>query len=153
MSKEEALRHVLNILDFDQTTISSLNAARITTFMKLVNTRMDTYRDMASDKKSGFTHSEADQIELFKEWYDRWSIKAQNITDMQEMMDCFTEEDFFSFCARYRRSRNPTLGSPGTGSAQGIGSASKPIVLEKQEAPSIRVSLKDYPTTTGKSAE
>ena len=38
-------------------------------------------------------------------------------------------------------------------SPSGSGTAANPIVLEEPEAPSIRVSLKDYPTTSGKSTD
>ena len=149
--KTMAFEHVLQLLKLDDEAVIALYNAKITSIRRLIVARMDHLQILATDSFINLELSDIDQIYFFKRWYSKWS-KEGNTYDYEELISCLTEKDWISFCDQetnlYANMFPPFGGGTGPGS-----SPSNPIVLEEQEAPSIKVSLKDYPNTSGKSTE
>lgn len=154
-TKQAVYDHIMAILELDEEAVDSLKASKVTTLRKLINVKMDSLSLMAENEKDKFIMTDADQIYYFKQWYSTWSANATDPLNMKELITCLTEKEFDNFCNRTKSvEMNQQYLSTMTGpSTSGAGTAANPIVLEEPEAPSIRVSLKDYPTTSGKSTD
>ncbi len=140
--------HIMLILDFTEETVIALREANVNTPRRLLFTEEETYLEMAKDEAINFSKTDADAIHLFKEWYDRWALKGNSLHDHEEIKECFTHLEWDHFVAQCRRKKmippppppRPPVPPP------------PPRPVPTDNAP-IKVSLKDYPTTTGKSID
>ena len=147
---DEAFAHVVTVLELDDESVKTLIQSKIMTVRRMYSTQMDTYNSLAEDKANTFSLSDADQIYLFKRWYGHWLSKTQD-PSLDELMACFTDREWDSHVHRYHVLSN--LGSSDKSQDKSSsGTAAQPIVLDS-ETSGIRVSLKDYPITSGKSAD
>ena len=151
-SQDDAFAHVVTIMGIDSESVKALTDSKINQFRKLSSTKMDTFKRLAENSANQFAEADADQIHIFQKWYTSWRSKARD-SSLDEMIACFTEEEWDS----YVHKSNLLSGLSGiTGSLGGssrTGTASQPIVIQDPEITGIKVSLKDYPTTTGKSTD
>ena len=135
----DVLVHMLQTIEAQQSTITGLKSKSFSLrrLKTLLPSTLQTYVD------AGLVDPvDQDLIVMLQKWFNQWA-NNNNPTDYDELIKSFTETEWDNFLI---------LQKPLSTSQAALGTASSPIVITDNDA-TIKVSLKDYPTTTGKSEE
>ena len=108
---------------------------------------MNKFSKMDDDNTIYLTMADADQIYFFQKWFTLWSLNSY-ITDMVELISCFTEK----YCTTYIF-QQIMLENISKKQSQGSGYASQAIFIEYSEASTNKVLLKYHPSAKLKSIE
>ena len=139
----EALCHVLEVMEITDATSVFLKTKGISSVRRLVATTNLTYQNMLNATDSALTGADVDQINIFREWHSAMYSKMKGQLTNDELVLCFTEQEWDHFCMRHitqKISHTPQWlsmhGQP-TGSHE----------------PKLKIGLKDYPTTSGQATD
>ena len=151
---QQALAHVCQILEMDANTAAFLQQHRITSIRKFTTTTVDRYEELVSVAGSPMDNTDICQINLFRAWYTSMIEKRGRLT-AQDIIQELNEEEWDNFCNTYllyiQNQQSQAAASPPPltpiGQVQQVPQAPAPQVS------SFKVTLKDYPITTGKASD
>ena len=150
---QEVLAHVCKIIEMDDKAATFLEANRIKTVRRLTTTTFDIYQDLISQPNSLINSIDIGQVNLFRVWYTN-VVANKGKPDNQDLVDMLTKVSWDEFCDKYliyiQQQKEKALQTPQTPQTPTGGST--PITIAPS-TPSLKVSLKDYPITTGKSTD
>ena len=142
---DQAFRHVCDILDLDEPGYTYLKKHRITNVRRLVNTTNEHYSDLFHRDPSVLNESDLDQIEIFRFWYTEYRSKAGEV-DPQDFMNDLTETEWESYTNNYMSMKLANVLAHNSPPPRAAAPTS-------QDSGALKVTLKDYPTTSGKAKD
>ena len=150
---QKVMAHICQILELDDQAATFFEANRIKSVRRLTTTTMDIYQELINKPNSPISSTDVGQVNLFRVWYTNiLSNKGQ--PSNQELVDELTEASWDEFCSQYlvyiQQQKEKALQAPQTPQTPAGGSI--PIITAPS-TPSLKVALKDYPITTGKSTD
>ena len=143
VTAQDALKHVLKILDIEDDTVAFLIAKRILTVRKLAHASEGAYKALVTEDDSKLFPPDVDQITMFRVWFNDQVTGNGQLTN-EDIVKDFTEQVWLTHTVAY------TSGKLGGLQVSGGGSAPK---TPTKSTGVLKVSLKDYPTTSGKSSD
>ena len=114
---------------------------------------MDIYQELINKPNSPINSADIGQLNIFRVWYTNlYSTKGQPSND--DLVNKLTAEAWDEFCSQYlvniQQQKEKALQAPQTPQTPVGGSAP---MIASSTSPSLKVALKDYPITTGKSTD
>ena len=116
---------------------------------------VDRYEELAGLEVSPLDNTNIDQINLFRTWYTRMIQKGGAISN-EALIQEFTEEAWEEFCNAYlvyvqeqSQARSEAAATPPPQTPPG----QVQQITQAPQQTTFRVSLKDYPITTGKASD
>ena len=139
----EALCHVLEVMEIAEDTTLFLKTKGISSVRRLVATTNVTYQNMLNMADSSLSGADVDQINIFREWHSAMYTKMKGQLTNDELIQCFTEQEWDHFCMRHISQKITQI--PQRLSMQAAATIS--------HEPKLKIGLKDYPTTSGQAAD
>lgn len=146
-SGADTMRHVLGILGLEDDQVKFLEKNRIRNLRSLLNNTEANYRTLVKEQQSPLMDVDVEELLLFERWYlDAYKKHGAKLTN-DWITTNFTEIEWNDFCARDKLNQPAPQTTPVTQLPSiGLGATAK-------QTPQLKVSLKDYPITSGRAKD
>ena len=142
---QEVIAHICLMLVMDNQAAAFLEVNQIRSVRRLTTTNVDIYQELTNKLNLPINSTDIGQVKLFKTWYTN-QIQQNGPPTNANLINMLTEKVWDDFCQEHlihvHNQQTPSTPSGGTQAPQMY-----------QPLPSLKVSLRDYPITTGKASD